>query len=288
MNNHADLSSAYASHCATAPATIRHRRFKPKYHQFYATLNYLWFDPDCIESICQQSKLWSFKQWNILSISEQDYLPHYSGSIREKLSQHLLQDAAYQLQANDQIRVLSLPRSFGYGFNSVIFYFVWASNQLRFILSEITNTPWNERHTYTHDCLANTPVARESSTSYPFKFDKSFHVSPFMPMDICYHWNFSFMPKTGLNSKAAVQNSADSVFIDMRLFKNEKMLFDASMHFSLLPVSSHTQQTRYALGFPLQGFKMLGMIYLQAMKLWLKKTPFYPHPHHTNRGDKSL
>lgn len=262
-----------SSPCASAPATIRHRRFRPKAHQFYTTLNYLWFDPDTIESTCQKNRLWSFNRWNILSIYAQDYLPNYIGSIRGKVSQHLAEQAAYHLKASDSVRVLSLPRSFGFGFNSVIFYFIWSENQLRFILSEITNTPWKQRHTYTHDCFAADAVVRPDSVSYPFHFDKTFHVSPFMPMDIDYRWNFSL--------------HADQVWIEMRLFQNQKMIFDASMSFGVLPIDHNVQHTRYALAFPLQGFKMLGMIYLQAIKLWLKKIPFYPHPHNSNQGDKT-
>jgi DUF1365 family protein len=292
MTSIADLSCGYASHCATAPAVIRHRRFKPKSHQFYATLNYLWFDPERIESTCQYSTLWSFQRWNILSIQPSDFMPQFAGSFREKISQHLQQDAAYTLQASDQIRILALPRSFGYGFNSVIFYFVWASNELRFILSEITNTPWNERHIYTHDCLAITPKLRATSLSYAFEFAKRFHVSPFMPMDIGYQWNFSFMSSGYASHPHDSKSKVDSVFIEMRLLQNEKMLFDASMHCHLIPMNSGMQQARYALGFPLQGVKMLTMIYIQAVKLWLKKIPFYPHPRkrldHLSEGDKSL
>lgn len=268
MNRPSSLSHGYKSHCATATAKIRHRRFKPKPHEFNASLNYLWFDPDQIESICQQSKLWSFNRWNIFSLHEPDYLPNYAGSLRAKVQQHLAQHAAYDLKTDDQVRILALPRSFGYGFNSVIFYFVWADQHLRFIISEITNTPWGERHAYTHDCLTSSPLFRQSSTSYPFSFDKAFHVSPFMPMDIQYHWNFTF------DSTAETER----LFIEMRLLQKQKIMFDASMQVTFAHLNNAAAQTRYALMFPLQGVKMLGMIYLQAMKLWLKKIPFHPHP----------
>lgn len=262
-----------ASQCATALASIRHRRFQPKPHHFYASLNYLWFDPDHIQATCQKSRLWSFNRWNTLSIHEQDYLNHCVGSIRDKVHQHLAQEANYHLQSSDQVRVLSLPRSLGFGFNSVIFYFIWSGDTLLFILSEITNTPWKQRHTYTHDCRNTSHIKRPHSTSYPFTFNKAFHVSPFMPMDITYHWNFTLQ--------------ADQVWIEMRLLQDQKMIFDASMQCKLVPMNHARQQARYALGFPLQGFKMLAMIHLQALRLWLKKIPFYPHPHKSNQGDKA-
>jgi hypothetical protein len=32
------------------------------------------------------------------------------------------------------------------------------------------------------------------------------------------------------------------------------------------------------IGYPLMTLKVIGAIYLQALKLWLKRIPFYTHP----------
>ena len=53
------------------------------------------------------------------------------------------------------------------------------------IVAEITNTPWGERHQYV------LPVGAGSAGVKRFEFAKDFHVSPFMPMEMQYHWRFT-------------------------------------------------------------------------------------------------
>jgi DUF1365 family protein len=52
---------------------------------------------------------------------------------------------------------------------------------LRYLVAEVTNTPWNERHSYLLRAGPGERVLR-------CRFDKSFHVSPFNPMEMRYDW----------------------------------------------------------------------------------------------------
>ncbi len=47
------------------------------------------------------------------------------------------------------------------------------------MLAEVRNTPWNERHYYAVNGQDAQPT------------EKAFHVSPFNPMDMIYHWRFN-------------------------------------------------------------------------------------------------
>ncbi len=58
------------------------------------------------------------------------------------------------------------------------------------IVAEITNTPWRERHQYVLEIDAGG-VPSAGARLQRFEFDKTFHVSPFMPMDLQYRWHFS-------------------------------------------------------------------------------------------------
>ena len=49
------------------------------------------------------------------------------------------------------------------------------ADTLRWVLAEVRNTPWNERHYYAVDGQQARPL------------EKAFHVSPFNPMDMVYH-----------------------------------------------------------------------------------------------------
>ena len=289
------------SRVAIAKAWIRHRRYAPKKHDFQSTLHYLYFDPDHLAEISQGSSLWSHRRFNVLNLYENDFLTAYQGTIREKVDQaistHYQQDANTQIKKNlvsdDQIRVLALPRTLGFRFNSVVFYYVFdATTQLKFILSEITNTPWNERKIYVHDCDVDadkmqhakhnksTQSAKQFSLGPQqqspnlladqdarFEFDKSFHVSPFMPMNLQYQWHFR------------VSNQKN--IIHMKLFEAGDMLFDAMMRFELEPITLSSQQTRYAIYHVFEPLKMVFGIYLQAFRLWKKNIPFYRHPKKT-------
>ena len=257
---------------AIAQSRIRHRRYLPKSHEFSAQLNYLCFDPDQIEAFSQKSWLWSAKRWNVLSIHEHDFLNMESGSIRQKVQQILLNKNNFIVRQNMEIRVLALPRTFGFRFNSVVFYVVFNDKQTPcFVLSEITNTPWNERQVYVHDCRENA-VQNSLYQSHQFDFKKAFHVSPFMPMDLDYRWQFSF--------------SEAHTVIYMQLFQLDVLQFDATMQFSLQPITLPSQQTLYAISNVLQPFKMVMGIYLNAFRLWKKKIPFYRHPKKENGKTK--
>ena len=250
---------------AIAEASIRHRRYMPKAHAFEAKLNYLWFDADQLERITAQSPLWSDKHWNILNLYSTDFLTDYQGSLRQKVEQVLAPQAEVELLQDWQIRILALPRCLGFRFNSVVFYFIFDSQheQPIFILSEITNTPWNERKVYLHDC--RQPLqAHGDFKGYEFSFEKSFHVSPFMPMEMDYRWRFNFSDSLNV--------------IHMQLFEQQKQVFDATMHFRLCPITFPSQQHYYALRYSLEPLKMMVSIYVQAFKLWWKKVPFYRHP----------
>lgn len=271
--------------CGQARGQIRHRRFMPKSHEFNNQLQYLWLDADKLAEICANSRLWSLSRFNLLSINPADLLGQGHLSLRDAISAQVQEKLGQTMLATDQIRVLTLPNSLGFGFNSVSFYFVFRAAQPLFILSEITNTPWNERHTYVFDCadtqplsveknaLKNQTTSEKKSRTYRFDFDKQFHVSPFMPMQAQYRWHFKM--------------DADQFVIYMQMQQQEKRLFDARISFALQPLSPH-QQTMFALKHPLQGIKMLSGIYWQALRLAIKRIPFYRHPKTTVVGENQL
>ncbi len=72
-----------------------------------------------------------------------------------------------------RVMLLTQLRYFGFHFNPVNFYYCYdEADTLRWVLAEVRNTPWNERHYYAVDGQQARPL------------EKAFHVSPFNPMDI--------------------------------------------------------------------------------------------------------
>ena len=87
-------------------------------------------------------------------------------------------------------------------------------------------------------CMTVVKKLKEHShfKSYEFEFEKSFHVSPFMPMDIHYKWRFNF--------------SDEQNVIHMQLYQSDKFIFDATMcfHFNQHH-SSFTTESLYYLSY---------------------------------------
>jgi len=87
-------------------------------------------------------------------------------------------------------------------------------------------------------------------------------------MDLQYDWRFS-TPSQSLN-------------VHMRLDRDHEKIFDASLKLSSAPLTSGPM-TRALLSYPFMTLKVIGGIYLEALKLKLKKTPVFDHP-----GGKAL
>jgi DUF1365 family protein len=157
------------------------------------------------------------------------------------------------------IRMLTQLRYLFFCFNPVTFYYCFDADgeTLRFIVAEITNTPWNERHSYVLPCL-------ESERVKAFSFPKRFHVSPFMPMEMDYAWRFTTPGK--------------AIDVLMENFsKEDALVFDASLTLRRKDLSA-SNVILSMLSFPLLTLKTFVAIYFQALLLKLKSVPFHPHP----------
>lgn len=161
------------------------------------------------------------------------------------------------------IRMLTQVSLFGFCFNPVSFYYCWdrSGESVRFVVAEITNTPWGERHAYV---LESDPEDRGVDRV----FDKQFHVSPFLPMKQTYRWRFT-EPRESLG--VHMENREPSEGPDA------PPVFDATLVLKRTPLG-FGGGLKVLLRLPLAGFQALILIYYQALKLFLKGVPFHPHP----------
>ena len=156
-----------------------HHRRKPVPHGFSMAHELFYCDITAISSLCNQSRWVSEERFNCISFHRSDYLPS---------SRTLLDEVKFQIRVatgqafSGQVYLLANWRSFGMILNPIaLFYCLDANNALQYVVVEVHNTPWNERHSYV---LRGPETGRWLRT----EFDKQFHVSPFNPMAMRYHW----------------------------------------------------------------------------------------------------
>jgi hypothetical protein len=135
-----------------------------------------------------------------------------------------------------------------------------ADTRVTHVVAEITNTPWNERHTYV---LPTDTTAPHGPHTWRWQFAKAFHVSPFLPMDMQYDWRFSAPDAT--------------LLVHMENWRDGARDFDATLTLSRRPLTQGTVLLAL-LAVPPMTLKVIMLIYWQALRLALKRIPFHPHP----------
>ena len=238
---------------------VRHRRFTPRSHQFSYRLYLLYLDLAELPELFDRYWLWSAHRPNLAWFRRKDHMGDPTVPLDTIIRQNITH--ATGIQPEGPIRLLTHLRYFGYGFNPVSFYYCYdrEDKHLQTIVAEVNNTPWGEQHYYV------LPASEHSGHSrhLQFKRQKEFHVSPFMPMDIDYDWRFS-VPNKSLN-------------VHMENYHAGNKVFDATLLLQRAPINS-ANLARVLLQYPLITSKVVVAIYWQALRLLLKKVPFYSHP----------
>ena len=231
---------------------VKHRRFAPVPHHFGYRLFMVYLDLDELDTVFAGRWLWSTRRPALARFHRKDHLGAPSQPLAESVKD--LVENRLQTRPNGPIRLLTNLRYWGYGFNPVSFFYCFGSDgrSLEAVVAEVNNTPWGERHPY---------VLRADQTRHRFR--KVFHVSPFLPMDLDYDWRLTV--------------PGESLAVHMGVSKDELELFDATLALKREPITT-ASLARSLLRHPFMTAKVITAIHWQALRLWLKKVPFHPHP----------
>ena len=246
-------------HSALYAGEVRHRRHAERAHAFTYAQAFPYLDLAELDRVFAGRWLWSVGRRNLAAFHRADF--HGDPATPLDSAVRATVEAATGTRPAGPIRMLGHLRYYGQSFNPVSFYYGFAEDgtTLEWILAEITNTPWGERHVYVLPVAEATPHGR----AFAWDFDKRFHVSPFLPMQRRYHWRFTA--------------PGEDLRVHMEVLGPDGRDFDATLTLARRPLDG-PGLARCLLQHPLMGATVLPAIYWQALRLWLKGVTVHDHP----------
>ncbi|MEZ5534271.1 MAG: DUF1365 domain-containing protein [Thiolinea sp.] len=256
-------------HSSLYVGQVSHRRFTPREHAFSYRMFMLYLDLDELPDLFQRFRFWSVNRPNIASFRRSDHLGDKQRPLKQCVYDLIEQHTGQR--PCGPVRLLTHLSYFGFRFNPVSFYYCFDAQgeTLEYLVAEVNNTPWGEQFCYVMSADDNLGSAR----IHRYQAEKSFHVSPFMSMDMNYDWRFSV--------------PADTLSVYMQNRQGGEKIFDATLMLEQRPVNSK-QLAAVLIRFPLMTLKVVAAIYFEALRLWLKKVPFIDHPGTSKEAPKSV
>ena len=200
------------------------------------------------------SILVSDSKYSLYRFNHKNYLRDMpQKSLVDKLTFKML-EFNITIDHTDECYLLGQLSNLGVYFSPLNLYFINKKDGARYILAEVSNTPWNERHYYLLNPQQNKII-----------HNKKFHVSPFFNMNQEYRWNFNC--------------TDDQIYFTIDTYQDKKRVFQAGYTGKLINTNDKNFY-KTVIKYPLNVYKIIFGIYFEAFILWIKKVPYVPYVKH--------
>lgn len=271
---------------------VMHHRLLPRKHRFEYGLFLACLDLDELDAADRDLRLFSHNRRNLYEFRDSDHFirsgTSEGGISRQTLKARVLDWLTGQGVAagqNARIDLVTLPRVGGYVFNPVSFYFIASvTGQPICAVAEVGNT-FGEQKPYLVPVEARPPFSElpaaggsdskcsQSLTTHqplPAKFrvvaPKHFYVSPFSELDLRFDFRLS-QPGEDLAVGVSDLNAQGETVLVSSLTGRRRPLVDREL-------------IRLTARYPLVTARVITLIHWQALKLWMKRVPFFGKSEH--------
>jgi DUF1365 family protein len=241
---------------ALCKGRVWHKRYGSKQHEFQYSLNMWLINLQELSTIKNYSWKINVSGFAFYKFINKRYLRdsnHYNDDDLLTRVQNKFIELGAKLQGNALFFFLGQLNNLGLYFSPLNLYLCYHGQKLQYILAEVSNTPWNERHYY----LINLD---ELDNFMP----KEFHVSPFLHMQLLYQWYFN------------ISDEKISFGINIYNLNKKDIVFKAEYSGNVININDKVL-AKEIIQAPINVYKIILGIYLEAVILFAKRIKFIPY-----------
>ncbi|MDE1998010.1 MAG: DUF1365 domain-containing protein [Burkholderiales bacterium] len=244
------MNAATSAQTYLARGQVWHTRLRPASHTFRHNTYFLLLP---MRSRAQHGGPVPRRRWGLITFVDEDH--GLGGKDALAWIESLLHEEGID-DADGEIWLQTYPRVLGHAFKPVSFWYAHrADGSLAAVVAEVNNT-FGERHCY----LLQGPELRWGQD---MEATKVFHVSPFCQVEGRYRFRFA--------------RTAEHIMARVDLHDEHGPLIQTSMSGALHPFTATAAHCAFW-STPLLTLGVVARIHWHALRLWLKRVPFFHKP----------